>query len=179
MRSFGGKSSFVGTAVTIGSGSMAQWKSLDTSTSGQVLVIAAGGRRDSAEFGAIFAELARRRGVAAIVTDGLLRDSEEIGRLELAVFACGTHPSSPRDDTQGRIGMTETLQGLTIETGDLIVGDSDGVAVIPAAATAAVLSVVPKQSQRKARLVEALAAPGGSLPGRIVEALAAIPIIEA
>ncbi|MFK3781209.1 RraA family protein [Agrobacterium sp. NPDC089420] len=178
IRPFGGKLSFVGTAVTIGSGSMAQWKSLDLSKPGQVLVIASGGRRDRAEFGAIFVELARRRGVAAIVTDGLLRDSAEIGRMNLAVFACGTHPFSPRDDTQGRIGMPEALLGVTINTGDLLVGDDDGIAVIPAAVASAVRAIVPKQHQREARLLEALETPGGLLPERIVDALAAIPIIE-
>lgn len=179
MRSFGGRPAFSGPAVTISSGSMAQWKALEMAMPGQVLIITTGSRHDRAEFGAIFVELAKRKGVAAIITDGFLRDSEEIGRIDVAVFGCGTHPSSPRDDTQGRIGMPELLHGAGIETGDVVVGDADGLAIIPSAVVPAVLESLLMQRQREAGLIDALAAPGSSLPGRIVQALAAIPVVDA
>lgn len=175
----GGKVDFIGTAVTIGAGSMAQWKALEIATPGQVLVIATGGRRDRAEFGAIFVELAMRKGVAAVVTDGLLRDSIEIGQLGIPVFACGSHPSSPRDDSQGRIGMTETLQGTAIANGDILLGDKDGIAVVPRAALAAVLERLLEQRKHEAALAESLSGHDALLPARISQAIAAIPLTSA
>jgi 4-hydroxy-4-methyl-2-oxoglutarate aldolase len=175
----GGRTVFIGSAVTIGAGSMAQWKALDLAVPGQVLVIATGGRRDRAEFGAIFVELAMRKGVAAIVTDGLLRDGEEIGQLDMPVFACGSHPSSPRDDTPGRIGATETLQQTAISSGDILVGDKDGIAVVPRAALPAVLERLLAQRQHEAGLAASLSGHEALLPVRVSEAIAAIPIISA
>lgn len=138
LRNHGGGVRFVGEALTIHPGSLAQWKALDIARAGQVLVIAAGGRRDRSEFGAVFATLAARKGLA-IVTDGLLRDRDEIAALDIAVFACGSHPFSPADPEQGRIGFPEKIAGVEVATGDVIVGDADGLAIIPRAQVPAVL----------------------------------------
>ncbi|MBL8265965.1 RraA family protein, partial [Steroidobacter sp.] len=124
------KTCFIGEALTISTGSMAQWKALEMARRGHVLIIAAQGRPE-AEFGAIYVHLALQKGIAAIVTDGLIRDREEIARLDIPVFACGSHPSSPADATVGRVGYPIDLQGVRIEAGEVIVGDDDGVAIVP------------------------------------------------
>lgn len=90
------RSRFAGEVLTIRAGSLAQWKALELAQPGQVLVISCDGRRDRAEFGAVFVQVALDKGIAAIVTDGLLRDRDEIASLEL--------PSS-RDDCRAGEGL--------------------------------------------------------------------------
>jgi 4-hydroxy-4-methyl-2-oxoglutarate aldolase len=178
LRSLGGRASFVGEALTIHDGSLAQWKALDIAHAGQVLVIAADGRRDRSEFGAIYATLAARKCIAAIVTDGLLRDRDEIARLDIAVFACGSHPSSPADPQQGRIGFPEEIVGVRIATGDIVVGDADGLAIIPRASLQDVLGRLDSQRLKESSLEAGASGPEAGLPPRILEAVRAVPIVE-
>jgi 4-hydroxy-4-methyl-2-oxoglutarate aldolase len=177
LRSMGGRNRFSGIACTVVAGSLAQWKALDLAEPGQVLVIARGARRDRSEFGAIFAGIAQHKSIAAIVTDGLPRDSEEIARLDIPVFACGTHPFSPADDARGHIGMPVTLFGTRIATGDCVVGDGDGLAVI----SGEILSQVLERLGRQRRKEEELASPASGpslLPERILAALARVPLVD-
>lgn len=168
---------FVGTALPIGAGSLAHWKALDLAQPGDVLVIACGQRRHLSEFGAIYVAIARKKGVAAIVTDGLLRDAEEIEAIGLPVFACGTHPYSPADAAQGTIGHAVELLGVEIACGDVIVGDADGLAVLPQADLAAILERTQRQLQREADLKRATGG-DGTLPPKLLERLARIPVTE-
>lgn len=176
LRNFGKRRYFIGEALTIHSGSLAQWKALDLAHAGQVLVIATGGRRNESEFGAVFVTLALRKGIAAIVTDGLLRDRDEIEKLDIAVYACGTHPSSPEDPQQGRIGLPEQLAGVRVATGDIITGDADGVAIVPREAVAAVLQKLEGQRMRERDYGDT--GSGASLPKGILEAVRAVPLVE-
>lgn len=166
-------SCFVGEALTIQAGSLAQWKALELAQAGHVLIIACQGRRDRAEFGAIYAQIAVRTGIAAIVTDGLIRDRDEIAGLGLPVFACGTHPASPADPTPGRIGLPLELHGATIACGDVIAGDDDGLVVIPRAALSLVRDKLAAQRAREEELRQSLSSSRESnLPERIRAALA-------
>lgn len=166
--------SFIGPVVTIGAGSLAQWKALELARPGDVLVIACGGRRDRAEFGAVFAGIAQARGIAGIVTDGLLRDRDEIAALSMPVMAAGAHPSSPFDPATGSVGGVIELAGLTIRPGDLLAGDGDGIAVVPAACLAKVCARLPAQHGKEASLLHAMRE--GLLPSALVEGLARIPV---
>lgn len=176
MRNFGGERRFVGEALTVREGSLAQWKALDLARAGQVLVIACGARRNRAEFGAIFVGIAAAKGLAAIVTDGLLRDREEIAGLDIAVFACGSHPASPADDALGTIGLPVDFAGARICTGDIVVGDPDGIALIPRGELAAVLARLEGQRTRERDL--AVSAAGASLPPRLHAALETVQLLE-
>lgn len=176
LRNFGKKQAFVGEALTIRTGSLAQWKALDLARAGQVLVIATGGRRNESEFGGVFVNLALRKGIAAIVTDGLLRDRDEIRQLDIAVFACGSHPSSPDDPQQGRIGLPEELGGVRVATGDIITGDSDGLAIIPQNSLPGVLQKL--EGQRKRERGYGDSSTEFSLPKGILEAVRAVPLID-
>ncbi len=65
-----------------------------------------------------------------MVTDGLIRDVEGFEKLGLPVYARGVSPNSPLKKGLGEIGTAITLGGVRIESGDLVVGDSDGVVVV-------------------------------------------------
>ena len=124
---------------------------------GDVLVVATrGGRR--AVFGELFATEARRRGLAGIVCDGLCRDASGIRALGLPVFTRGLSPSSPQKDGPGEIGAPVSCGGVTVSSGDVIVGDEDGVVVVPLRDLEAVgerLQVVRKKEEQMLADVEA------------------------
>lgn len=92
------------------------------------------GRSDrAAVWGELVSTACQARGVAGALTDGLVRDSERIRALGFPVFARGTLPM----DVNGRlevvgVGTEAVLDGVRIGVGDLIVGDADGVVVVPA-----------------------------------------------
>ncbi len=99
---------------------------------GDVMVVAGAGR-EAAFWGELLSTRARGRGAAGVVVDGMCRDTERLGAMGFPVFASGT---SPRD-SYGRIevlgvGQPALCSGVWVCAGDLVLGDADGVVVIPA-----------------------------------------------
>jgi 4-hydroxy-4-methyl-2-oxoglutarate aldolase len=105
---------------------------LDQLDHGDVWISSACGRRDVAVWGELLTMIALRRGAAGALCDGPVRDVAAIRRLGLPVFARGRCPA----DINGRlevtgIGSTLTIDGVTISSGDLVVGDDDGIVIVP------------------------------------------------
>lgn len=117
-----------------GGGFNPQKQLFDGIGAGEVLVIEARGRADAATFGDILALRAHARGAAGIVTDGGVRDAETVAGIGLPVFAQGPHPSVlGRRHVAWDTDLVITCGGAAVVPGDLMVGDGDGVLVIPAA----------------------------------------------
>lgn len=113
---------------------------------GQVLVIEARGLPETGTFGDILALRAHARGAAAIVTDGSVRDAAVVAAIGLPVFAQGPHPSVlGRRHVAWDVDLVVTCGGSAVVPGDVIVGDHDGVLVIPAALVAEVLDDAERQ----------------------------------
>ena len=94
----------------------------------------------TAVIGDLAAGMMRNKGVAAFVTDGLARDRAGIVAAGLPVFAMGISPNSPACTGPGQVGAPITLGGVQVCAGDIVVGDEDGVVVIPLARAETVLS---------------------------------------
>ena len=98
---------------------------------GDVLVIASkGGTR--AVFGELFADEARRRGLAGIVADGFCRDVRGLRRIGLPVFARGTTPRSGTTVSRAAHGTTIVCGGVEVSPGDIVFGDDDGLLIAAA-----------------------------------------------
>lgn len=113
------------------------WGAVDSAAAGSVVVLATGGAEVSA-LGGVTAGTAAARGLAGLVTDGLIRDADEIEDYGLPVHCRGGHPRAirPRCSEPGvpvRFGDVEVVEG------DLIVADGDGVVRVPHALIADVL----------------------------------------
>jgi regulator of RNase E activity RraA len=99
----------------------------------EVLVIEARGEPDAGTIGDIFALRVLRRGASGIVTDGALRDSPAIRRLDIPVYHQASHAT-----TLSRLHLPLDIQvaiacaGVTVMPGDVLVGDDEGVIVVPA-----------------------------------------------
>ncbi len=103
---------------------------------GDVVVVAAGGELRSGLWGELLSIAAQARGVVGVLTDGLVRDVEEIAALDFPVFAAGPSPL----DSDGRQEVVEhgvaiTVGEARIEPGDLVMADAMGAIAIPGAAS--------------------------------------------
>ena len=98
---------------------------------GEALVAAAGGASDTAIWGGLLTEAAMAAGVAGVVIDGTVRDAAEIREAGFACFAAAINPGGPHKGHGGMIGGAIACAGCPVSTGDLILGDDDGVTVVP------------------------------------------------
>jgi regulator of RNase E activity RraA len=109
-------------------------KFLDTLQTGEIVIISTGGDCLSAFWGELFSAAAKGRGATGVVTDGPLRDSEQVRELDFPAFGQGTRPY----DYKGRMRI-ESMRvpiicgGVEINPGDGVIADSDGVVVVPRA----------------------------------------------
>jgi regulator of RNase E activity RraA len=100
---------------------------------GSVLVIDAGGYLDRAVWGEVLTIAAMRIGIRGAVIDGAIRDVEGIGALGFPVYARGTSPAGPHKAGGGMPGTLISCGGVPVAPGDLVIGDADGVCVVPGA----------------------------------------------
>lgn len=107
---------------------------LDVIEQGEVLVINAGGHRDTAMIGDILSGHLRRKGVAGLVVDGAVRDVGTLGGWDdFAVFSRWVTPRGPTGADRGAVNADVVVGGCLVSPGDLIIGDDDGlVALTPA-----------------------------------------------
>ncbi len=115
-------------------------KSLDVASPGDVVVVDTSSSALTAVLGDLISTKARHRGIVGFVVDGLIRDVEAILELDgFAVFARGITPIGPLHRGPGEINYPISAGGIVINPGDVIVGDSNGVVVVPRAAAEDVL----------------------------------------
>lgn len=106
-------------------------KALDLARPGEVLVVAGGGQTDRAVLGGLMGQYASTRGLAALVVDGAVRDRSDLAALAPPVFAAGVSHLGPYKDGPGELRGPVALAGVAVADGDLVIGDEDGIAVIP------------------------------------------------
>jgi 2-keto-4-pentenoate hydratase/2-oxohepta-3-ene-1,7-dioic acid hydratase in catechol pathway/regulator of RNase E activity RraA len=115
-----------------GSGFNAQKQAFDAVRPGEVIVMEARGNAGSGTVGDVLALRAQVRGAAGIVTDGGVRDFATVAAMELPVFSQGPHPAVlGRKHVPWETDVTIACGGAAVQPGDIIVGDDDGVVVIP------------------------------------------------
>jgi regulator of RNase E activity RraA len=128
-------------------------KALNMATEGDVIVVSNEGDRSQSLMGEIMAVYGKFKKVAAFVFDGPIRDIDTIYNLEVPIYATGTTPGGPFKDGPGEINVPISCGNAYIEPGDIILGDTDGVIVIPRLDAADILEAARKFSiSDKARL---------------------------
>jgi regulator of RNase E activity RraA len=110
---------------------------IETAPAGGVLVIDARREAEVAVIGAILATRLARRGVAALVTDGGVRDSAEIAAMALPVHCAGAAmPETAAEHMAIDAQVPVACGGVSVFPQDILVGDADGVVVVPRALAA-------------------------------------------
>ncbi|QAB18254.1 fumarylacetoacetate hydrolase family protein [Leucobacter muris] len=115
-----------------GGGFNAQKRAFDTVNEGEVLVVEARGIPSTGTVGDVLALRAQVRGAAGIVTDGGVRDFAAVQEFDIPVFSQGAHPSVlGRRHVPWETDVTIACGGAAVQPGDIVMGDRDGVIVIP------------------------------------------------
>jgi regulator of RNase E activity RraA len=140
----------VGPAFTVWTRSgdnQAVHRALAVARPGDVVVVNGGGDESRALIGDIMGARAKSRGVAGFVLDGATRDAPGLAEIGMPVFARAVTPAGPYKFGPGYLGRTVAVGGVAVAPGDILVGDDDGVVVVPqeealeiAAASEAVLT---------------------------------------
>ena len=106
-------------------------KALDMLQLGDALVIDAGGDTTNAILGEIIMHIAIKNGATGIVVDGAIRDAAAFSEAGFPCFARGASHRGPYKDGPGEINVPVTVGGAIFNPGDVVVGDADGVVVVP------------------------------------------------
>lgn len=152
-------SSMAGRALTVSTAAgdnLFIHKALEQVRPGDVLVVDGGGATDRALVGEIMVAIAASRGCVGFVIDGAIRDSAAIGAGSFPVFARAAIHRGPYKNGPGIIGGAICVGGMVVNTGDIVVGDADGVVAFPADLARDLLSRVNAQEVREAELLRAI-----------------------
>jgi 4-hydroxy-4-methyl-2-oxoglutarate aldolase len=106
-------------------------RAIDKAQPGSVLVIDAGGTDRAAVWGGTSSSACVARGVRGCVTNGCVRDVDEIVGLKFPVFAAGVSPRGTLKNHPGWHGISISVGDCVVDSGDIVIGDSDGVLVLP------------------------------------------------
>jgi regulator of RNase E activity RraA len=107
-------------------------KSLDIAKPGDVIVVDTGLSGETAALGDLVSTKARIRGIAGFVVDGMVRDIEGIRELgDFPVFARGVTPLGPLHRGPGEVNYPVSVGGIVVFPGDVVLGDANGVVVVP------------------------------------------------
>ena len=146
---------------------------------GDVIVVDGKGDQTCALMGAIMMNQCKASGIAGVILDAAVRDSEEIREMEFPVFSVGTNPNGPTKFVPGRINHPICVGGIAISPGDLIVADADGVVVLERDKAAAMLPLAAKKQADETARIEAIRrAKGGVRPAWLDAALARCGCVE-
>ena len=144
---------------------------LEVAEPGDVVALATGEFEETAILGDHVAAMAKNKGIIAFVTDGLARDVDGLIEVGFPVYCAGVSPNSPYKNGPCEVGTSVTLGGVTVQSGDLMVGDRDGVAVIPRHRIDEVVAGLPDVEAKEAEMGK-LIEEGLTVPGFVKELLA-------
>lgn len=123
----------------------------------QVAVLACGGSSRIAPWGSLLSTAASMRGAAGCVTDGLVRDILAIRKMDFPVFHGGIGPL----DSKGRgqimaIDVPVTCGGVLVAPGDIVIGDADGIVVVPGKVESEILAWLDEKLSGESKSLDAL-----------------------
>ena len=144
---------------------------------GDVLVIDGKGDLSSALMGEIMSQQCVAVGIAAVVIDGAVRDSEAIRELGFPMFAAGLNPNGPTKFVPGRLNHPISIGGVSVNPGDLVVGDADGVTVIERDKAAAMLPLAAEKVAAETKRIAQIKSREALRPGWLDGALRAAGVI--
>lgn len=134
IKPIGGPASFFGVAVPCAAGpadNLAPFAALDVAQTGDVIICATDSFDRTSVCGDLLLGMMKNRGVAAFVTDGYVRDVIGIRAVGLPCFASGLTPNSSARNGPGTVGFPIVAGGVAVGPGDIVLGDEDGVVVVP------------------------------------------------
>ncbi len=170
----------VGVAVTCHCGpadNLALFGALAIAQPGDILVAATDGFTATSVTGDLLLGMAKNRGLKGLVTDGLARDLPGILGVGLPLYCAGLTPNSPVRNGPGVVGQPVVMGGVVIESGDIVIGDNDGIVIVPRGRIGDVLARLEQVRAAEATL-EAKVKAGLEVPDFIQAILASDRVVE-
>ena len=152
-----------GPAVTVhGPGGDNLWlhRAIYVAQPGDVLVVSVSGAVEYGYWGDIMTGAARKQGLGGLVIDGCVRDGEELAQANFPVFARGLAMRGTGKDfgAIGWINRPVLIGEITVSPGDLVVGDGDGVVVLPREAAGTIVAAAMAREAKEADVLRRIAA---------------------
>jgi len=132
-------------------------KALQIAQAGDVLVAATDGYPQAGYWGGLMATSAMARKLGGLALDGCIRDSEEILRMGFPIFCRGTCIRGTTKSVLGSVNHSILFGEVVVNTGDLVLGDDDGLVIIPQANIETVLAASRKRVESEKQKAAVLA----------------------
>jgi regulator of RNase E activity RraA len=152
-------------------------KALQVATPGDIVVVSTCGNTTSAVFGELMCHTAAAAKLGGIVVDGAIRDVDGITRLRMPAFSRTVCPGSCDKDGPGEINVPISCGGTVVAPGDIVVGDDDGIAVVPREHAEQILDLVLQLMDREKQRIAEIGA-GQVFKAEIDETLRKKGVIE-
>jgi 4-hydroxy-4-methyl-2-oxoglutarate aldolase len=136
-------------------------KAIEIARAGDVIVVNTNGNTTSAVFGELMGHSAVAIGLGGLVVDGAIRDVEALGALRFPAFSRSVSAGGCDKDGPGEINVPIACGNTVVMPGDIVVGDAEGVVVIPQQDAEVVLSLVTALKSREEKRIEEIA--GGKI----------------
>lgn len=154
------KQTVVGSAVTINvddGDNLAVHKAMYESKPGHVLVVSTNGTKTTAVIGELMAAAAQALNLNGFIIDGLIRDQLTLSQSSFPVFSLGATPSGPTKNGPGYVNHPIVCGGRKVHPGDFVMGDADGVIVIPREKVEDALTLAEKKAEYEQKRLENIA----------------------
>jgi RraA family protein len=171
LRAFHRSGALLGSALTVrvrAGDNLAIHQALAIARPGEVLVVDGGGDESRALVGDIMKAIAESRGVVGFVIDGAIRDSAVFAQADFPCYARTAIHRGPYKTGPGAINVPVSVGGCTVNPGDIVVGDADGVVTFPPALAERLSEAVRAQEARETEVLQLIRA--GRYDGRYAKA---------
>ncbi len=146
---------------------------------GDVLVIDGKADLTCALMGNIMLNACKKLGFAGVVLDASIRDTEELLALGFPVWSVGANPNGPSKFVPGRINWPVSCGGITVNPGDLVIGDADGITVIDREKAASLLPLAAKKVADERQRIADITGGGAIRPQWLEASLLAAGVLKA
>ncbi len=133
-------------------------KAVSLAQPGDLLVVENDGFIEAGMWGEIITVAAMEKGITGLVTNGGVRDTVQIRQLGFPVFCAGVSIKGTTKSVPGKINHPVSFEGVIIHPGDIIVGDNDGVVVVPRAEAQKVLEAAQAKEAAEAEIIRKIRA---------------------
>ena len=123
---------------------------------GDIIVVDYKGFTRAAAWGDVMTHAAKARGIAGLVVDGAVRDGDAIVGMGFPVFCRGLCITGPTKSQIGRVGVPIIVGGCPVNPGDIVVGDRDGLCLVPFAEIDSVIQAAEARERREADAIARL-----------------------
>ena len=149
----------LGTAITVKApigDNLFFHEALDLAQPGDIIVVDGGSGCNRSLAGEIMLRFAQKKGLAGVVVDGCLRDSNGIENLTMPVYAKGITPQGPFKFGPGEINVPIACGGQVVFPGDILVGDKDGIVIIHKQDADKLAEIVQEKEKKEKKTFETM-----------------------